>query len=1632
MSKKKTVSGAVLKQSILLIFVLAIPLSGLLLIPPIIEFQKHIDEYKNEYFIEAKKDTKKQIEQAINRLTFDNQQINTRMKSMLQEQVSIAHAIASELYEQNKNSVSDKRLQSIVRETLRKIRYNNGRGYFFATGLDGIEQLFTDRPELEGKKLLGIQDSNGKYVIRDMIEIAKSEAGEGFYSYTWSKPGAEGKSFPKLSFIKYFKPFDWFIGTGEYLDVVETEIKAEAVKWLDHVKYGKDNYLFAFEYGGTYVAHVGQNVDQNSDNNYWDLKDVNGVLINQELQQVAKQGGGFVEYVWHKPSTGKATRKLAYVEAFEPWGWVIGTGIYLDDIESAIEAKQTIFRETTKRNLLLIGIVLIVALGFAFLIATLFSRHLSKEFATFQRYFKKAIKKSGKIEVEFLQYDGFQSLARAGNQILEDRDKAEAQSLAMIEANPDFIFRINKNNRFTFIHTKNPEELLVSKDMAIGKTCAELLPPDLAKQTEEKIASVIQTGQIDEYDYSVDYNGETSYYEARMAPCGSDEVMAVVRDITDRKNTEKKLRESEATIRNKLKEITEPDGDIGTLELLDIVDVDVLKSIMDEFYQLTDMPGALVDLSGKVLVAVGWQDICTKFHRVHPETCKNCFESDTILSNGVPFGTSKVYQCKNNLWDMVTPLYVGGRHVGNVFIGQFFYEDEVPDIELFRDQARKYGFDEEAYIEALQQVPRFSHKKVETCMQFYSKIARIISTLSYSTIQQSRMLTDAKIKDQELEKAHERIRLANESAKLGIWDLDLVDNHLTWDDRMFQMYGISPDEFTGAYEAWQKGVHPDDVERASLEVEKAISSGEPFNSEFRVVWPDGQVRYLKASATVIQDESGQAVRMIGINFDVTEMKQDEDALRRMQFAIDSASVATYWIEPNANFLYVNDAACNALGYTKSELLTMNVHDIGPEFPTEVWPAHWKDLQERKSFTILTTHLTKNGHIFPVEINVNYVEFDDKEYNVAFATDITERMKTEEALRESEERYRRLTENAADLIWRINPDGQVLYVNSTVTQMLGYSVKEALEMTMEQYFSPASVISSEKAADEALASDPVRTNYQTEFEYRHKDGHYVPCEANVTIIMGENGQPLYFEGISRDITERKKADEKIHLQALVLDQISDHVAITDLNGVLTYVNQAQERIFHRNGKELIGRTTEAYGEDPKHGATQKEILEKTLKDGSWHGEVVNKKPDGTSVVMNCRTEVIADKNDEPLCLVGISTDITEKKKTEKAKKQLEFQLQQAQKMESVGRLAGGVAHDFNNLLTGITGNIQLAQMDLGTDDPIYETLGEINDAADRAADLTRQLLAFSRKQIIEPKVINLNDLIKNMYKMLGRIIGEDIEIKFTPTKRLGQIKADPGQVEQIITNLSVNARDAMPNGGKLTIETTNVSLDEDYCNLHPHVKQGEYVRLVVSDNGEGMDQETQNNIFDPFFTTKEEGQGTGLGLATVYGIVKQHDGHIEVYSEIGEGTTFKVYFPLIREKAEAITRTSPLKDLPHGTETVFIVEDESMVRNIAIKILTRLGYKVMSADDGTHALATIHDKAVSIDLLLTDIVMPKMNGRELAEKLQKEYPEMKVLFSSGYTEDVIAHHGVLEEGLSFIGKPYTPQALAKKVREVLDG
>jgi len=516
-----------------------------------------------------------------------------------------------------------------------------------------------------------------------------------------------------------------------------------------------------------------------------------------------------------------------------------------------------------------------------------------------------------------------------------------------------------------------------------------------------------------------------------------------------------------------------------------------------------------------------------------------------------------------------------------------------------------------------------------------------------------------------------------------------------------------------------------------------------------------------------------------------------------------------------------------------------------------------------------------------------------------------------------------------------------------------------------------------------------------------------------------------------ILDRIKGKEELQRTNRFLDSIIENIPN------MIFLKDAKELRFirfNRAGEDLLG-----YSRDDLLGKNDYDLFPKEQAD--WFTEKDQKVLREMDVIdieeepvrtrhkgertLHTKKVPILNVEGEPEYLLGISEDITERKK-------LEAQFQQAQKMEAVGRLAGGVAHDFNNLLMTIMGNADLMLMGLAEDDPFREKLEQIGQNGKRAARLTRQLLAFSRKQILQPVALDLNELIKGFVKMLERLIGEDVELETVLVSGLRLVKADPGQVEQIIMNLVINARDAMPGGGKVIIETANADLDEDYVRAHDvSLQPGPYVMLAVSDTGTGMDEETRSNIFEPFFTTKEVGKGTGLGLSTVYGIVKQSGGYIWVYSEPGQGTTFKIYLPAVVGETVQRKKEQPPADDLTGSETILVVEDDDALRNLGREILERQGYRVLDAGNGIEALRISEEHRGQIHLMITDVVMPKMGGKKVADRLQQLYPQMKVIYMSGYTDNSIAHHGILAPGLNFLQKPFSPEVLARKVREVLD-
>ena len=569
---------------------------------------------------------------------------------------------------------------------------------------------------------------------------------------------------------------------------------------------------------------------------------------------------------------------------------------------------------------------------------------------------------------------------------------------------------------------------------------------------------------------------------------------------------------------------------------------------------------------------------------------------------------------------------------------------------------------------------------------------------------------------------------------------------------------------------------------------------------------------------------------------------------------------------------------------------------------------------------------------------------------------------------------------------------------------------------------------------------IRTGKHTYFEDERQGIWFDTC---VYPIFDAETKVAKVAIYGHDVTERKRAEEKFKSLAyqheLILNSAGEGIYGLNLDGDVTFINPAGAGMLGWKVEELIGKNSHETWHHTKADGTSlpqeeyslyaliKEGIGKTVYD-DWFW-----RKDGTGFPVEYTTTPIYE-NERFTGAVVTFRDITEVKRTAEEKKSLESQLIQSQKMEAIGQLAGGVAHDFNNLLTVIRGYSQLSLSQLKKEDPLWEKIEEIMKAADRASELTRQLLAFSRRQILESKVVDLNFLIQNMEKMLRRMIREDIELMIYPGENLGKVKADPGQIEQVILNLVVNAIDAMPSGGKLILETANVELDEGFIRSHLGAKPGRFVRLLVTDTGCGMSKEVRERVFEPFFTTKEKGKGTGLGLSTVYGIVKQSRGYIWVSSDLGRGTSFDVYLPRVDETVEVLeVLEEEVKEegILRGDETILLVEDEETVRKLAVQVLWRQGYKVLEALHGGDAFLICERYLKPIHLIITDVVMPGMGGPELIERLRQVRQDFRVLYMSGYTDESVVSHGVQEGEMEFIQKPFRVEELARKVREVLD-
>jgi len=757
--------------------------------------------------------------------------------------------------------------------------------------------------------------------------------------------------------------------------------------------------------------------------------------------------------------------------------------------------------------------------------------------------------------------------------------------------------------------------------------------------------------------------------------------------------------------------------------------------------------------------------------------------------------------------------------------------------------------------------------------------------------------------------------------------------------------------------------------------------------------------------------------------------ETQTKLALMRFALNNMRESSYLIDEGGRFLDVNDESCSALGYSRDELLGMAVADIDPDFPQSRWPGHWRMMKDVGSLVFDTNHRTKDGRVVPVEINATYFEYGGRDYNLALVRDISERTAAEAVLRDTS----RLLSEAQRLAhvgsWDLDLTTDTLKWSDEIYRIFGLQPGQ-FSASYDAFLNAVHPEDRERVNAAYLASLKERVPYAIDHRLLMADGtvKYVheQCETHY-----DGDRPVRSIGTVQDVTARTLAEAARHERESfihdILDSVGEGIVVVDRQMRILAANRVYCELAGADERRIVGRKCYDVSHDldrPCSGCGESCAVQRALGDGLAHETShVHAARNGDKRHVEIRAYPVLDASGAVVSVIETVNDVTERVK-------LEAQLRQAQKMEAIGTLAGGIAHDFNNVLTAILGYGELVREDMAPTDPNVFAMEEILRASGRAAQLTRGLLAFSRKQIMNPKTLELNDVVRNVERLLRRVIGEDVVLSTTLSTHDLVVMADAGQLEQVLMNLATNARDAMPDGGALSITTSGVWLDEQAAMDVGFDSAGGFAKITVVDTGEGMDAETREKVFEPFFTTKELGKGTGLGLAIVYGIVKQHGGSVTLASELGVGTTFEVLLPLIDgavEELEANERARPAR----GTETILYAEDDGAVRRLITGVLTGYGYHVLEAVDGQAALRTFADFGHSVDMLLLDVIMPHKSGREVYDAVRERRPDMPTLFVSGYTDDIIHKRGVFDEGIEFIAKPLNPFDLLARVRAILD-
>ena len=1051
--------------------------------------------------------------------------------------------------------------------------------------------------------------------------------------------------------------------------------------------------------------------------------------------------------------------------------------------------------------------------------------------------------------------------------------------------------------------------------------------------------------------------------------------------------------------------------------LEDLIDISLFQDLQDRLNEIYSFPSSIIDNDGNILTATGWQDICTKFHRQNSECEKACIQSDKYIKEHLDQANPAVtYKCPHGLVDNAAPIIIDGVHYGNFFTGQFFMEE--PDLDFFRKQAGKYGFSEDAYLEAVKKVPIWTWEQLNSYLFFIKGLIAIISESGLKN------LRDAESK-KEIQKSENRYKSILQTAIDGFWLLDMQGNLLEVNDAYCRMSGYSRQELLK-------------MKITDLEANESLEDISKNIAEIRNKREDRfRRKHIRRDGRLLEVEvSVQYQPELEDHFfcfirDITEQTQAEKALKeseeKYRNLFESMRDAYASIDVKGNIIDANKAFSEMLGYTAEELNKLTYRDITPE----KWYSFELDILEKQvlyrgySDTYEKEYIHKNGAIFPVELRTFLLK-DKKGAGKgmwAIVRDISERRKSEEALREREELLNKSQEMASigSFVWDMVTN-KVTWSHN-LYKIYGYDEESFTGNILEVSAKLMHPDDADRTSKEVYEMIEKTSSWDVEFRIIRPDGEEKIIRSKGEVELDSDEKQIKSFGINQDITERKKAEESLkkseEKHRTILQTAIDGFLLMDKDGNIIEVNDAYCKMSGYTREELINKNAAILeAVEPSEEITRE--INNVVDKKTYRFIRRHKRKDGLLIDV----EISAQYQPEDGGFVCFIRDISRIK-------EMESQLQQAQKMESIGTLAGGIAHDFNNILSPIMMHAEMAMEDLPPNDPLQHCMKDIFNAGERARDLVKQILTFARKRSEKRVPLKLSRIIREALKFLRSTIPTTINIQYEIMAKRDTVLADATQLNQIIVNLCTNAAHAMrEKGGQLEVTLDNEEISFSRANRFLNLKPGKYLKLSVRDNGTGISSEIIDRIFEPYFTTKKFGEGTGLGLATVHGIVRNYGGDITVETAAGQGTAFYVYLPLVDEDIYDVDEEG--KPAPQkGSERILLVDDEKAAVVITQKMLERFGYKVTSKTSSPDALEAFRNNPDSFDLLITDMTMPNITGEALAREIMAINPDIPVILCTGYS-DKINEEKAKKLGIrAFVMKPIVMNELVQIIREVLD-